>query len=371
MAVGQLDGVDLRDVALDGQINEDVLQRIIDASPTDTPFLSAIGASSIGNDLFEWTMERLAVPVIDGQRVDGSGDRADQSKLGIRVRSYSEIHTKTIETSVRANALDTIGFARALVRQLNRRGLELKRDINATFLSNNASVAPTATVAPQTAGLAAWVVGQTLDAIPADSSATATYTDNNNVWDADAGAVDNTDAGWVAETAGIIPERTLSVTSGALSETAIRTVANSIWTLGHSPTKLHARPEVISLLSIYMFTSSARIATLIADGGGAASTRAASGAVNQFLTDFGVTLAFTPDRQMLQNTDGVNTNDIVFIYDPMAAEVATLIGTNAKVLDTNGLYDRRELQCDEGLKVLDWHGVGAIINVDPAAAVIA
>ena len=103
-----------------------------------------------------------------------------------------------------------------------------------------------------------------------------------------------------------------------------------------------------------------------ADGGGGASTRKASGATNEFLTDFGVSLSFVPDRQMLQNTDSTNTNEIVFIYDPSCVEVATLMGTRAKPLQQDGLYDRRELQTDLGLKVLDWHGIGAIINANTA-----
>ena len=367
MSTTNLDGVDLRAVDLNGQIFEEVLDRIIDASPTDTPFLSAIGSSSIGNDLFEWTMERLADPVIDAQVVDGSGGRSDQSTVGIRVRNYSEIRTKTIETSTRSNELNTIGFARALVRNLSRRGLELRRDINATMLSNNASVAPTQTVAPQTAGLNAWLDPNTLD--PVAPSGSASYTANNLVWDAATAAVSTVAGGWQASTAGIIPSRTLSAAPLALTETGIRTVANEVWTLGNMPTKLHARPEVITKLSSYMFTSSARIATLISDQGRSNSGITASGATNEFLTDFGVTLSFIPDRQQLIMTDGTNTSDTVFIYDPSCVEVATLMGTRSAVLASDGLYQKRELQCDQGLKVLDWHGIGAVINVDATADV--
>ena len=56
----------------------------------------------------------------------------------------------------------------------------------------------------------------------------------------------------------------------------------------------------------------------------------------------------------------------MFIYDPSCVEVATLMGTRAKPLSQDGLYDRRELQTDLGLKVLDWHGIGAIINASTA-----
>lgn len=369
---GLLDGVDLRSVPLDGMIHEEVLNRIIDASPTDTPFLSAIGSSTVGNDKYEWPMERLSSPVIDAQIVDGSSARADQSTVGVRVYNYSEIRTKTIRTSTRSNELNTIGYARALVRQLNRRGLEHKRDLNATFLSNNASRAPALGVAPRTGALLAWVDGSVLDPTPADTAATTTYTTTGvtNVWDAATGtnAADNTAAGWRNAGAGGVQSRGLSATPGPLSETAIRNVANQVWINGNMPTKIHARPQIITLLSQYMFTSSARIATQIADVG-EKGPRKAVGSTNEFLTDFGVTLSFIPDRQMNQVTDGADTNDVVYIYDPSCVEVAKLMGARVKVLSSDGLTENRELQEDCGLKVLDWMGIGAAYNVSTGAVI--
>lgn len=373
----QLDGVDLRNVNLGGMIKEEVLDRIIDASPTDTPFLTRIGSGTTGNDEYTWPIERLEDPVIDQQRVDGSGGRNDESKVGARIKNVSEIRTKTIEVSTRANAVNTIGFARALVRQLNRRGMALMRDVNATFLSNNAAVVSSAT-APVTAGLFAWPAGRVLDAIDQDSAATPTTSAFGSsssalVWDANAGNEITTATGWTTNiaTTTLVPERAIGATNGNLTEEAIRALANGVWELGNMPTVLHARPAVITRLSQYMFTSSARIATLIADGGDS-GPRKAVGATNEFLTDFGVTLSFVPDRQMTLAEDaGADTCSAVFIYDPSVIETAVLMSKRTKPLPADGLFERSEIQWDLGLRVLDPHGVAVVTQVDETAAVTA
>ena len=62
------------------------------------------------------------------------------------------------------------------------------------------------------------------------------------------------------------------------------------------PSVAMGRPVVIRKLSEYLFSTTAKVATLMSDVGQKAEAATAKGAVNVFVTDFGITLALTPNR---------------------------------------------------------------------------
>ena len=70
-----------------------------------------------------------------------------------------------------------------------------------------------------------------------------------------------------------------------LTESAIKDTIESIYLEGGNPTKLMAVPAVISKFSEYLFTSSARVATLMSDQGKATEKATALGAVNVYVSD--------------------------------------------------------------------------------------
>ena len=361
-----MDSYDLRGVLTAGLIKEDVLDRVIDASPTDMPLLSAISSSKVENSNFSWTLDRLQAPSTGGQVIDGSGGRADTSVLGYRAWNVAEIRVKNLQVSTRADAVGTIGWMRSMIYQLQQRGLELKRDVNATFLSANAGVVGTGSAAPVTCGLANWVTPFRL--VP--GSAGGAWSQACNSW-VSAGSVASAGAGLNALTSTTPPfpaTRTFATAVPAnLSEQDIRTVANTLYVSGYNPTKLHSTPTVISLVSAYMFTSSARIATMINSGGDGSGARTAVGATNEFLTDFGTTLSFVADRAMNTTYTGGGAGTLpcqtAYIYDPKAMDIAVVSPLKSVELQTNGLFTQQELQWDLGLRVLDPHGVGAVFDI--------
>jgi len=124
---------------------------------------------------------------------------------------------------------------------------------------------------------------------------------------------------------------------------------------------------VIRVLSEFFFDPGARIATLQADGGGNATSREASGSVNKWLTDWNTMLSLVADRQMQSPSA---TNDTLFVLSPDTIEIATLHGMKSVPLASDGLTENRELQWDLGLKVLDWHANGSVVDINPTNAVI-
>ena len=143
MSTTNFDAFDLRAITTNGLINENVLQKIMDSSPVDCPFMSSIGSGTVTNSQFSWTIDRLLTPITTGQVADGDGTLTDGSRTGKRIWNLSEIRTQGVIVSTRANAVNTIGFARALVYQIQQRGKEMKRNVEATLLSNNPGLAAT------------------------------------------------------------------------------------------------------------------------------------------------------------------------------------------------------------------------------------
>jgi len=54
-----LDTVDLKAVAANGLVNEDVLQQIFDISDIPTPFMDLVGTDTCKNNYTEWVQDSL------------------------------------------------------------------------------------------------------------------------------------------------------------------------------------------------------------------------------------------------------------------------------------------------------------------------
>ena len=91
-----------------------------------------------------------------------------------------------------------------------------------------------------------------------------------------------------------------------------------------------------------MFTSSARIGTLMSDQGKSAEAATALGSVNVFVTDFG-TLKLVPNRlQQLQTAAAAGDSAFVFILDPEYLSHSFLHGYRTDPLAKTGLAENRQ-----------------------------
>lgn len=124
-------------------IREDLSDMIYDISPTETPFLSAIGkGDSVDNTLFEWQTDALAAPNTANNFPEGDDVTAFAAVTPtVRLQNYQQISRKelivagTLEATKRAGRKSEEGY------QMARRALELKRDMEAILLANQAASA--------------------------------------------------------------------------------------------------------------------------------------------------------------------------------------------------------------------------------------
>ena len=342
MSTDNLDSADLKAALEKGLINEDVMQSIWDISKIPLEFTESITSDTAKNSFTEYTQDSLQDVNEDNAKVDGEDTIDDQdTNLGTRVGSHCQISTKTVKVSTRARSSDTIGRSDELARQVMMRQQELRRDVEAISIGQQASVADDGDSIPgRSAGFAAWLTSHT------DRGATG----------ADGGFSGGVTA---APTTGDIR---------ALSETTIRDIAQSVWEAGGNPTRLMSVPTVIRKLSAYMFTETAQIATLANDVRQKESSASALGSVNLFITDFGVTLAMIPNR-LQQEVEANNAN--VYIYDPEFVRHSFLHGYRVDPLSKTGLADKRQMIVDWTLKVLTEEAHGVVADIDPREAVVA
>ena len=345
MSTSNLDSADLKAVGYGGLINEDVMQRIWDISKIPLPLTDRIGTETCKNSYKEWTTDELAAPNLSNAHVDGADASGNDTKTGKRVGNHCQISTKIVQVSTRANESDSIGGAGSLSYQVMKRQQELRRDVEAIALTHQASVADDGNTTPgKSAGLGAWLETST----------------SRGTTGADGGF--NTGTGIVAAPA-VGAKR-------ALTEKAVRDIVQSVYQEGGDPTVLMSLPSVIRAFSEYLFTSSARVATLMADQGRSAEKATALGSVNVFVTDFG-TLDLVDNRlqQLYAADDGDCAN--VYIITPEYLSLGYLHGYRTEPLAKTGLSDKRQMAVDWTLIVQSEKAHGVIADIDPTLAVTA
>ena len=331
---------DLKAVETGGLIKEDVMREIWDISRIPLPLTDMIGSDSIGNAVYSWTQDRLAVPDITNAKVDGEDAAGNQAGGGKRVQNQAQISTKELQVTQRARASDTIGRSDELSYQLMMRQRELKRDEEAIMLTNQASqVDDGDTVAGNIGALGAWLETNTFrGATGADGGYNTTT-----------GAVD-------APTDG---------DARALTETLVRDMAQAIYEQGGNATVLMSEPSVIRGFSEYLFTSAARIATQTTEAG-KTSPSTAVGSIGVFMSDFGSVLEMVSNR-LQQPIDATHSN--LYGLEPAMLRQSNLHGIRTETLAKLGLADQRQISHDWGFKVLNEEALGLIADIDPALPV--
>lgn len=137
----------------------------------DTPFMSAIGKGSASNTFHEWQTDALAAASASNAVIEGDDPANDTITATVRLGNYTQLSDKVIQVSSTQRAANNAGRGDELSYQLMKRSKELKRDIESSLTSNNASVAGAAGTARQSAGFEAWI--QTNDSRGASGANTA------------------------------------------------------------------------------------------------------------------------------------------------------------------------------------------------------
>jgi hypothetical protein len=130
---------------------------IYNISPEDTPFVSAIGKSTCDNTYFEWQIDALGDPAAN-RVVEGEDAVTIAATETTRVGNYTQISSKTVQSSGTAEAVDFAGRKSTQAYQMAKRASECKLDIEKMLLEvATAPGAGTVSTARQTGSVGHWI----------------------------------------------------------------------------------------------------------------------------------------------------------------------------------------------------------------------
>jgi hypothetical protein len=269
---------------LKGQ-REDLMNKIFMITPEDTPFMSNIGRNRGSAVRHEWQTDVLAAPDTSNAQIEGDEYvYADRSPT-VRVGNIMQISRKPVNISRTLEVVDKAGRQSEVAYQVAKSGKELKKDMEAILLANQASVVGNNSTARKLGGFAAWL---TTNVSRGASAVAGGY---------------NTGTGLVAAyTPG---------TARAFTETILKTVQQSVFTSGGNPKIIMMAVGQKSVFS--SFTGLAQ--TRLMPTGGGASQATIIGAADTYVGDFG-TLTTVVNRVQQAGT--------AFLVDTTMVSLTTL-----------------------------------------------
>src|SRR5690606_6383779 len=140
MAHTALTAADLKAIAAGGLIAEDVLRKVYDISPFETPYLDVLQGGTYTNPFHEFVQDTLAPTTLANAEIDGADITAQTTATGARVGNHGQISSETVKISTTTEHSDVIGRTAEEAYQTMKRLHELRNKQEATALSNQASV---------------------------------------------------------------------------------------------------------------------------------------------------------------------------------------------------------------------------------------
>lgn len=142
---------------------EDLMDKIFNTSPTETPITSAMGRVTAITDFHEWQTDALAAASAANKMIDGDDVTLDAQVATVRIGNHLQIFNGSVGVSRRANIVKKAGRTMEMGYLKGKKMLELKRNIEAMVLSpTQVAIAATTSVAGQSGGLGVQCVSNPL-----------------------------------------------------------------------------------------------------------------------------------------------------------------------------------------------------------------
>lgn len=297
---------------------EDLSDVIYNISPTDTPFMSSVGKTKATATYHEWQTDSLASVNLSNYAVEGAAASDATMSPTTRAGNRTQISQKTVKVSGTLEAVDKAGRKSEKAYSLAKASAEIKRDMEAILLSNQAAAAGDASTARKLGGLQAWLA-----------------TNGDFGTDGVAGA-----SGTTARTTG---------TDRTFTETILKTVVAEVYTAGGSPKVLMVRPNHKQVVSGFAGIAAQRYMAP------SDAPTTIIGAADVYLSDFG-SISVVPNRF-------INTSDVAFIVDPDMASVAYLRPFQTNELAKTGDAEVTQLLAEYTLQVSNEAAHGIIADL--------
>jgi len=142
---------------------EDLIDKIFNTSPSETPITSAMGRVTAVTDFHEWQTDSLAAANPSNRMIDGDDAVLDAQVATLRLGNHLQIFNGAVGVSRRANIVKKAGRTLEMPYIKGKKMLELKRNIEAMVLSaSQVAIAATTSVSGQSGGLGVQAVSNPL-----------------------------------------------------------------------------------------------------------------------------------------------------------------------------------------------------------------
>lgn len=304
-------------------IKEDLSSALTSISPTECPFMAAVGTRNISNTYFEWAEIDLAAAVDNNSKIEGdSGLANDAPHNAVRKANYSNISTKVVEVSDTANQVSGVADAQTTAKQVAYALASLKRDMEKMSLNNAAANAGASGTARVTAGVPAFL---TTNVNRGTGGANGTTSGTGSAGYPNAAATDGT--------------------ARSITEAMLKGVVADCWTEGAEPSIVLCGASQKQTIS--GFTGNATKFQEV-------DAKRLTAAVDIYISDFG-SLEIVPARH-------IRSRDVL-VLDPNYAKIAYLQTATQKELARTGLSERRLISAEWGVEVTSEKAHGIIADV--------
>lgn len=305
---------------------EDLIDKIFNTTPTETPLTSMFGRATATSVFHEWQRDALGAANANNAMIDGDDATLDAQVSTDRVGNHLQIFSKKPGVSRRANIVKKAGRGAEMAYIKAKAMLELKRDVEAMVVSRNAAVASTTSVAGKSAGLG-----------------TQLYTNTSH------GATGST-AAWTSGAPTVAPT---AGTARAFAEALVKGVCQSIY----SASGQFVEQMVMSPFHKGLFSGFTGIAANRLDVKGKDQGKIVA-AADVYVSDFGA-ISVVPHYLMAGSTD-------VFLLNSDYIDVAFLDGFVTAPLAKTGDSERVLITADCALAVRSSSAQGKIADLIPA-----
>ena len=190
---------------------EDLSDIIYNISPTETPFISAIGKEKATGVLHEWQNDTLRAAAANAQ-VEGDEIAFTAVVPTTRVNNRTQISRTSVIVSGTQDTVNSAGRNNELAYQISKSSKELKRDMEVVLTANQSAAVGGAAAARTSSGLTSWIQANT-----------SVGTNGAN------GAVGGVDTPGVLRTEG---------TQRAFTEAQLKDVVKQCWDSGGDPSMI-------------------------------------------------------------------------------------------------------------------------------------
>ena len=190
---------------------EDLSDIIYNISPTETPFISAIGKEKATGVLHEWQNDQLRAAAANAQ-VEGDEIAFTAVVPTTRVNNRTQISRTSVIVSGTQDTVNSAGRNNELAYQISKSSKELKRDMEVVLTANQSAAVGGAAAARTSSGLTSWIQANT-----------SVGTNGAN------GAVGGVDTPGVLRTEG---------TQRAFTEAQLKDVVKQCWDSGGDPSMI-------------------------------------------------------------------------------------------------------------------------------------